>query len=814
MTQYSKKDLEPYFEVLRTHRDYLLSLVGVHSLAVGFKYIHGKKCADIIAVRVSVYSKKALSDLQKIQIIPSTLDGVPVDVVESNPVSHVHEVSSELGRIPHQRLCARCGSAYNPLQGGIQIESSGHPGYYGTLGCMLFDARTMDPRGLSNKHVMVSVGSSITQPAPADTDNNEIGICIKTGPNGEGSKFDCAVCSLNESRGLSSEIIDIEISGISTGLTGYTSPELNMPVMKSGVRTGTTYGLIDSLTDSSYFSIVPDSAFPTYEISAPGDSGSVWVESATNFAVGLHNAGEGERNTHDEAYAIEIDYVQNELNLILERADGVVASVITDVYSEVSANGHIIDVFVLDESRMIWHILISQSGEGAVQSEWTKIGNGPSGLACVAGLAVAVPEQEGFQGSTNFPRWLFTLNQYGNLCYLEYSNSGIVGDWVGLNDLIDGDYTSDPSAITDAYGDVHVFIRGAADSSLWHLWKGLYVASWEGPENLGTPVSGTPITSGPSAILENDSIKVYVRSDENQIFHRTFSSGVWQDWVLDEVAGLKLISSPAGAKNKIFGRSNTGTLGFSENGIWTDLGWVVTASPIATFNSEYTYIFYRGEDGYLWMSSALDSNSFLDPEVIEYNGSGFSLANPLTIPQVNTMQETQDTTFYTVSEKGGNTSKLGDNLNDQLSKAEYSRVTRVIGCGIAYGSGNSHGSVEFACSEDTSIKAGYIKVWTKAESNIVTLGSDLDNFVGSFDGTVKMLSIYYDKNNDKWRAIMVYSVTGSGLNYQAWGNSENKGSDQVKNVNEFTEGAAGVPAFGYAYGNNNNGVLIVKEVLI
>ena len=85
-------------------------------------------------------------------------------------------------------------------------------------------------------------------------------------------------------------------------MRGAAAAELGMKVRKSGRRTAVTAGLVTGVagcirqsyggfarTIRNVVHIAPEA--PGQIISAPGDSGSWWVENSTLQAVGLHFAG-------------------------------------------------------------------------------------------------------------------------------------------------------------------------------------------------------------------------------------------------------------------------------------------------------------------------------------------------------------------------------------------------------------------------------------------------------------------------------------------------------------------------------------------
>jgi endonuclease G len=106
-------------------------------------------------------------------------------------------------------------------------------------------------------------------------------------------------------------------------VAGMVDPVLGMRVIKSGRRTGVTTGVITGVYGYSFqryfgFSriirdivhIAPEQ--PGQEISAPGDSGSWWLERSMLRAVALHFAGS---NDPEFGMALSMPKVLEALNV-------------------------------------------------------------------------------------------------------------------------------------------------------------------------------------------------------------------------------------------------------------------------------------------------------------------------------------------------------------------------------------------------------------------------------------------------------------------------------------------------------------------
>ena len=181
----------------------------------------------------------------------------------------------------------------------------------GTLGAIVLDQSTLQPLALSNYHVMVVepplAGDVIAQPftvKPADV----IGRLSRWDKN-----LDCAVCW------VSNRTWETGLADLPNGPIGQAFVRIGLRVTKSGSTSGVTRGIVDG-TQAGGFTIVPDAMNPNPggEVSSPGDSGSVWIDSATSAAVGLHYAGETDPAPDKErAWAKSMTQVTEKLGLIV-----------------------------------------------------------------------------------------------------------------------------------------------------------------------------------------------------------------------------------------------------------------------------------------------------------------------------------------------------------------------------------------------------------------------------------------------------------------------------------------------------------------
>jgi hypothetical protein len=290
----SPKQQTVLLELLAATQPELARYEGVHYLDIGYKYIE-KTITSQLAVRIHVHQKQTPTRLTSAQFLPQQVCGLSTDVIQSNRRLEATTLPRDL--------------RFNPLIGGIAIRNPRHK-VLGTLGAIVRDLTTRSYMGLSNYHVLVgntgNSGDWVTQPATADI-NDIIGLV-----NRWDQALDCALCALNSSRLLSREILDIPVAP-----TGIAEPLLGMKVTKSGRTTGKTFGVIEGVS-ADEFTVIPlkESWHPEEEISAPGDSGAIWLNIADNQAVGLHYAGEKDPAPQNErAWAKKMTRVATALQI-------------------------------------------------------------------------------------------------------------------------------------------------------------------------------------------------------------------------------------------------------------------------------------------------------------------------------------------------------------------------------------------------------------------------------------------------------------------------------------------------------------------
>ncbi|MBU1066982.1 S1 family peptidase [Patescibacteria group bacterium] len=263
------------------YEEYLLGVKGVTGVAIDGSII--------------ILVEKLTPELRN--VLPKTLDGVPVRIKETGPITLM-----SFGAVPMRAVYADRTSKYRPAPGGISV---GHPLVTaGTLTCRALDKVTEKVFGLSNDHVIAldwgelhvgKVGDSVLQPGPSDggvDPDDKLGellrwIPVKTDGN---NLIDAAIFSSEE---LRKDVLEI-------GNPSHTvEPRVGRNVVKSGRSSGVNYGKITGINATVQVDGGEGMGVCTFKnqiiiepaILFPGDSGS-WIGEVDTFnSVGLGFAG-------------------------------------------------------------------------------------------------------------------------------------------------------------------------------------------------------------------------------------------------------------------------------------------------------------------------------------------------------------------------------------------------------------------------------------------------------------------------------------------------------------------------------------------
>jgi hypothetical protein len=290
------------------------SLDDIRAIDYGVVYENGKATART-GIRFHMNRKLKLTNLAKGQRLPNAIEGIEVDVLG-------------VGYTPHQ---GSPRAPHDPLQSGISIGSR-KQFTTGTLGPIVRDLNNQNLCLLSNWHVFCGgpearPDDEITQPGPMDFSNGPTVALLERWLK-LGEQFDAALARLAPGGHVIGQVFDTAFDPKATK-----APALGMQLVKSGAVSGVTHGKIDGIAGSyrldytsfgdgpqwmQGFRLVPDPAAPTPAVSLPGDSGSLWIDSADGAAVGLHFAGEDDVSPlNSYALAHPIEEVFTRLNVVL-----------------------------------------------------------------------------------------------------------------------------------------------------------------------------------------------------------------------------------------------------------------------------------------------------------------------------------------------------------------------------------------------------------------------------------------------------------------------------------------------------------------
>ncbi len=316
-----KKRQQEIKEVLERYKQQILDIQNVVDIGVGFS-LKNRKLTDELAIIIEVRKKEKEEELDGEALLPKSIEGIRVDVIGSP----VPEDFYDRGEVIHpliEKTSVSRNIKFANLIGGIRIRNSRHKNLGGTLGAVFYDKHTGKPFGISSRHVLVDDESfsfrrsfKVIQPNLVWRKEYEIGT-VKTGIP---SELDCVRFEIDSQRPVNKEDSVLGIKGRITGIEQEIV--LGAKVMKSGARTGVTYGIIvcESICRKR-FVIYPDDDYKLVdnELSLGGDSGAIWLlNDGSMRAVGLHILGNKSRHYDSElAVALNFETVMDYLSLVV-----------------------------------------------------------------------------------------------------------------------------------------------------------------------------------------------------------------------------------------------------------------------------------------------------------------------------------------------------------------------------------------------------------------------------------------------------------------------------------------------------------------
>jgi hypothetical protein len=256
----------------------------------GVPYRNGRARSRQHGIRFHVRRKLPLNELTAASVLPDKIGGIPCDVIEASYEPHASP--TEIA---------------NPIRPGVSIGNVLRQST-GTLGAFVRDIASGRSCVLGNWHVLAGStraveGEPISQPGPRHLGSqppHPVANLLRWSDLAHG--IDAAVAVLDQVLAL-----DQQPFGFASSAVGVANPEVGMRVVKSSVVTGVTHGVVDGI-EGSYpmdyttfgdarrwmdgVRLIADPGAREDKISLAGDSGAVWIDVATNMAIGLHFAGE------------------------------------------------------------------------------------------------------------------------------------------------------------------------------------------------------------------------------------------------------------------------------------------------------------------------------------------------------------------------------------------------------------------------------------------------------------------------------------------------------------------------------------------
>lgn len=262
---------EEIISIKRKYEDELLQYDDVHAVSIGYKKVDGM-ISDQLAIVIHSVKKKEEEEITNSQKIPTELEGVPTDIVESPPF-HILPIVTNYNDSLSSAVDEN--KKYRPVPGGVEIYTPRDTYDSGicTLGMFAHSTKTGDSPDdvylLTNAHCLIVPDQQVRQPQSPDVQDT---IAYSTRiVNSE--RVDGGIAKMTNIHMASP--YDILNIGAPTGTYDITMDDIGDAVTKTGRTTGTTEGIIAyvdvALIDIKH-QIIIDSDIP---FAAPGDSGSV-----------------------------------------------------------------------------------------------------------------------------------------------------------------------------------------------------------------------------------------------------------------------------------------------------------------------------------------------------------------------------------------------------------------------------------------------------------------------------------------------------------------------------------------------------------
>lgn len=284
----AKKNTDPaeYQTAFELARQMFGARDDVTGIDIGYRRVGGQATEDL-AVRLHVAQKRRAEDLAEQEMFPSHIEGIPVDVIESQ-----HVVQRGPGRSTERHAILTGGMSVGRLNDGA-----------GTISAIVIDNETDRPALLSNWHVLVGASGQFGDPIlqPGELDGGEGLDAIATlGRSVLNQDGDAAIALLNGKRAW----LPIQY-GTKATIKAARMARLGERIVKQGRAMDTLEGRVDGegiyrlpfetdpgvveIREMRGFAIAP-SKTPGDAAARSGDSGALWLSESDKAALGMHVA--------------------------------------------------------------------------------------------------------------------------------------------------------------------------------------------------------------------------------------------------------------------------------------------------------------------------------------------------------------------------------------------------------------------------------------------------------------------------------------------------------------------------------------------
>ncbi len=248
-------------ELVRRACDVLFKIPGVFSVGLGSKLVNGKRTGQL-ALSILVLEKKPASALATHEVIPAEIEGLPTDVLESQPP---RPLADEEEQEDFDSGVPRDTDVYRPVVGGIQIRGANsfaenRAQTFGTLGGFAKTTGTDAGRHvlLTNHHVLDDQfgelnGPSCTGCTKGDSVGNpNVGSQIATVLRGKNTnELDAAIAILDKGVEFQRDIVKDDEASHREAI-GDSRPlettDKDIVVHKRGMRSRITYGIVGAVS--------------------------------------------------------------------------------------------------------------------------------------------------------------------------------------------------------------------------------------------------------------------------------------------------------------------------------------------------------------------------------------------------------------------------------------------------------------------------------------------------------------------------------------------------------------------------------------